>query len=90
MFDDLISLLSNRIDEIFIIIRFIIADFESFEGWKLSENGQIRQIQLKYLRISVIHCQATEETIEATRQIAQKSTRQTRRHINEQTSNSSI
>ena len=90
MFDDLISLLSNRIDEIFIIIRFIIVDFESFENWKLSKNEQIRQIQLKYLKISVIHCQTTKEIIEATRQIAQKSTKQTKEHINEQASSSSI
>ena len=90
MFDDLISLFSNRIDEIFIIIRLIIADLEFFEDWKLSKNGQVRQIQLKYLKISVIHCQATEEIIETTRQTAQKSTRQTKKHINEQASSSSI
>ena len=90
MFDDLISLLSNRIDKILIIIRFIIVDLEFFEDWKFSKNEQVRQIQLKYLKISVIHCQATEEIIEAIRQIAQKSTRQTKKHINEQISNSSI
>ena len=90
MFDDLISLLSNRIDEIFIIIKFIIVDFEFFEDWKLSKIVQIRQIQLKYLKISVIRCQTTEKIIKASRQIAQKSTRQTTKHINEQISNSSI
>ena len=90
IFDDLISLFSNRIDEIFIIIKFIIVDFESFENWKLSKNVQIKQIQLKYLKISVIRCQTTEEIIETIRQIAQKSTKQTRKHINEQISSSSI
>ena len=90
MFDDLISLFSNRIDEILIIIKFIIVDLESFEDWKLSKNEQIKQIQLKYLKISVIHCQTTEKIIETTRQIVQKSTKQTKRHINEQTNNSSI
>ena len=90
MFDDLISLLSNRIDEILIIIRLIIVDFESFENWKFSENVQIRQIQLKYLKISMIRCQTTEEIIKTTRQIVQKSTKQTRKHINEQISNSNI
>ena len=90
MFDDLISLFSNRIDEILIIIRLIIVDLESFEGWKLSKNEQAKQIQLKYLKTSVIHCQTTEEVIGAARQIAQKSTRQTKGHINEQTSSSNI
>ena len=90
MFDDLISLFSNRINEIFIIIRFIIVDFEFFEDWKLSKIVQIKQIQLKYLKISMIRCQTTENVIKTTRQIAQKSTRQTRKHINKQISNSNI
>ena len=90
MFDDLISLFNNRIDEIFIIVKLIIVDFEFFENWKLSKIVQIKQIQLKYLKISMIRCQTTEKIIKTTRQIAQKSTRQTTRHINEQINNSNI
>ena len=89
MLNDLISLFINRIDEIFIIIKFIIVDFESL-NWKFSKIAQIKQIQLKYLKVTVIRCQTTKKIIKTTQQIVQKSTRQTKKHINEQTSSSSI
>ena len=91
MLNDLISMLDNRIDEIFTIFKFIIVNSDDFVAdWEISKNEKLRQIQSEYLRNAELVCETIERTIRAVRQIAHNLTKKKRKQFNERISNSNI